>query len=144
QGGEALAVGLGAQVGGERHLADVELLRANHAPEGLHQHRYLDEVELEALGRDPAVLQGLIVALRSSHRLQPHRRHLILLHMSATSPRRYHSFWSYHKTTRYAGARRGDRRSTDRGMHGRAGSGGGADRPRYHRVPRVSDARHPG
>ena len=60
-----LAVGLGADVGGDRHLADVELVAAHHAAERGDERIDLLERELEGLGLDGAVLQRPVVALRA-------------------------------------------------------------------------------
>jgi len=46
----ALAVCLGADIGRDRHLADVEFEPAHHAAERIDQRIDLDEVELEAMG----------------------------------------------------------------------------------------------
>ena len=63
QRGEALAVRSRADVGRQRHLADVEFHPAHHAAEGVDQHRDFLEREVEAHGPDGAVLQGAVAPL---------------------------------------------------------------------------------
>ena len=63
--GHAFAVRLGADVGGDRHLADVELEPAHHAAERGDERLDLDEVEREGPRLDAAVLERLVVALRA-------------------------------------------------------------------------------
>jgi len=48
----------GADVGGQRHLADVEREAAHHAAKRLRQHRHRDEIEGEGAPSDLAVLEG--------------------------------------------------------------------------------------
>ena len=68
--GHRLAVRLGADVGGDRHLADVELVAAHHAAERGNERIDLFEREFEGLGLDRAVLQRLVVALRAGDGLE--------------------------------------------------------------------------
>ena len=64
---EPLPMRPGADVGGDRHLADVELEPAHHAPEGVDERIHLHEIEFEAARPHGAVLEGLVVALRAGH-----------------------------------------------------------------------------
>jgi hypothetical protein len=49
---------LGADIGGNRHLADIEFEAAHHAAERLDDHRDVFEFEIDALWLDRAVFQG--------------------------------------------------------------------------------------
>ena len=64
-GGEFLAVGLGADIGGDRQLANVEFARPHLAAEGGDQRIDLDEFKAEGLRLHGPVLQGPVVALRA-------------------------------------------------------------------------------
>ena len=68
--GHRLAVRLGADVGGDRHLADVELVAPHHAAERGDDRIDLLEVEHEGLRLDGAVLQRPVVALRAGDGFQ--------------------------------------------------------------------------
>ena len=68
--GHRLAVRLGADVGGDRHLADVELAAAHHAAERGDERIDLLELELEGLRLHRAVLERAVVALRAGDGLQ--------------------------------------------------------------------------
>ena len=61
--GHGFAVGLGADVGGDRHLADVEVVAAHHAAERGDERIDLLEIEGEGARLDGAVLERLVVAL---------------------------------------------------------------------------------
>src|SRR5262249_3677238 len=61
--GHRFAVGLGADVGGDRHLADVEVVAAHHAAERGDEGIDLLEIEGEGARFDGAVLERLVVAL---------------------------------------------------------------------------------
>ena len=71
---EAFAVFLRAQVGRDRHLADIEFMPADHAAERVDEDGDVDEIELEGLRRNRAVLERLIVALGASDRRELHLR----------------------------------------------------------------------
>ena len=62
---ERLAVGLGLQIGDDRHLADVELLLARHQEEGAVDRIDLGEAKRHPIGFDMAVLQRLGVRIAS-------------------------------------------------------------------------------
>jgi hypothetical protein len=66
------AVRPGADVGRDRHLADVELVPAHHAAERINKDRHFDEVEREGPRLDAAVLERLVVALRAGDGLELH------------------------------------------------------------------------
>ena len=70
QRGERDAVLARGEIGGQRHLADVELQRAHHPAKALDQHRDLLELQREARRSDGAVLQRLVGALGSGQRRQ--------------------------------------------------------------------------
>ena len=63
--GHRLAVRPGADIGRDRHLADVEFVAAHHAAERGDERIDLLELGLESLGLDGAVLERLVVALRA-------------------------------------------------------------------------------
>ncbi len=65
-----LPCSLGADIGRDRHLADVELVAAHHAAERGDDRIDLHEVELEGLGLHRAVLERLVVALGAGDGLQ--------------------------------------------------------------------------
>jgi hypothetical protein len=65
---ERLAMRLGAEVGRQRHLADVEFEPPDHPAEGVNENRDLLEGEAESLGGDGAILEGAVVPLGSGHR----------------------------------------------------------------------------
>src|SRR6476646_217574 len=69
-GGHGFAVGLGTDVGRDRHLADVELIAAHHAAERSNERIDLFERKFEGLGLDRAVLQRPVVALRAGDGFQ--------------------------------------------------------------------------
>jgi CubicO group peptidase (beta-lactamase class C family) len=75
QRGERLAVRPRAQVGGERHLADVELQPPDHPAERRDQARHLLELEREPPRGDGPVLQGAGHCVRAGHRLEHDVRH---------------------------------------------------------------------
>ena len=89
--GHRLAVRLGADVGGDRHLADVELVAAHHAAERGDQRIDLLELEFEGLRLDGAVLERLVVALGAGDGFQLGSGHESmagrLLHLRRRSPR---------------------------------------------------------
>jgi hypothetical protein len=59
-----------ADVGRERHLADVELFSSHHAAKGIDERFDLFEIEFERLRSNGPVLQGMIISLRSKYRFQ--------------------------------------------------------------------------
>jgi len=65
-----LAMRTRADVGRDRHLGDVELVAAHHAAERGNDRIDLQELGLERLGLDGAVLEGLVVALRAGDESQ--------------------------------------------------------------------------
>ena len=65
QRGKSLAIGSRADVGGERHLANIEPQPANHSAEGIGENRDFLELELAHRRRDRALLERTIVALRA-------------------------------------------------------------------------------
>src|SRR5882724_1332120 len=58
-------------IGRRRHLADVELDVANHAAERLDDRYHLDEIGVDALDRDAAVLDRAGMAVAADGDLQP-------------------------------------------------------------------------
>jgi hypothetical protein len=56
-------VRLGADVGGDRHLADVELIASHHATERGDERIDLDEIEREGARLDGAILERAVIAL---------------------------------------------------------------------------------
>src|SRR3984957_11129636 len=67
---EPFSISARADVGRERHLADVELFSSHHAAKGIDERFDLFEVEFERLRSNGPVLQGLIISLRSKYRFQ--------------------------------------------------------------------------
>src|SRR5205085_1535488 len=63
--GHPLSVRARADIGGNRHLADIEFQPPNHAAEGIDQWIHLDKLQLEVFWSDGSILEGLIVALRA-------------------------------------------------------------------------------
>jgi hypothetical protein len=68
---ECLPVLAGTRVGGDRQLADVVGALTHHPPERADQRVDLLELELDAAGRDGAVLERRVRALRARDRGQP-------------------------------------------------------------------------
>jgi hypothetical protein len=78
--GELHPVRLRDEVGGEGHLADVELEGADHAPEALDEDRDLLEVEAEPGGGDGPVLERCVVALGAGDGPEQGFGHVIASH----------------------------------------------------------------
>src|SRR5262245_24715878 len=70
QGCDWRVVGPGGQVGRDRHLADVELQTADHAPEGPHDRGDLDVLERAPGHRHGAVLEAFRVRVRRDRGLE--------------------------------------------------------------------------
>src|SRR5262249_47505406 len=64
--GHRFAVSLGADIGGDRHLADVEFVAPHHAAERGDEGIDLLEIEREGARLDRAVLERPVVALAAS------------------------------------------------------------------------------
>ena len=62
-GGELLPVGLGADIGGDGQLADVEFAGAHFAAEGGDERIDLDELQLAGRGLHEPFLEGPVIAL---------------------------------------------------------------------------------
>jgi hypothetical protein len=88
--GHGFAVRLGADVGGDRHLADVELVAAHHAAEGGDERIDLFECESEGPGLDGTVLERTVIALRAGDGFQLEIGHEVMagcfLHLPLSSP----------------------------------------------------------
>src|SRR5262249_7401251 len=65
----------GTDVGGDRHLADIELVAPHHAAEAVDQDRNLQEVEREGRRLRGTFLEGLIVALGAGAGFELEFRH---------------------------------------------------------------------
>ena len=82
-----LAELFGANVGGDRHLADVELVGAHHAAESCNQRIDLDEIQLAGLRFDLTGLERPVVALAPGNGFQLRSGHSVLLPSKAEGRR---------------------------------------------------------